>query len=66
MLFSNEIIFFFTAIALAFNDTLHYHPTLVDIIKNYFDLQDLYGTFPLPAYKMAYVSDNENRKYKYN
>ncbi|PBC32441.1 FAD synthetase [Apis cerana cerana] len=45
----------YEAIALAFNDTLHYHPTLVDIIKNYFDLQDLYGTFPLPAYKMAYI-----------
>ncbi|KAG9435973.1 FAD synthase [Apis mellifera carnica] len=45
----------YEAIALAFNDTLHYHPTLVDIIKNYFDLQDLFGTFPLPAYKMAYI-----------
>lgn len=55
---------YITGIALAFNDTLHYHPTLVDIIKNYFDLEDLFGTFPLPAYKMAYVGDNENGKYK--
>lgn len=47
-----------TAIALAFNDSLHYHPTLVNIIENYFNA----GTFPSPAYKMAHVSDNTNGK----
>lgn len=42
-----------TAVALTFNDSLHYHPTLVNIIENYFNA----GTFPSPAYKMAHVSD---------
>lgn len=47
---------YFTALALAFNDSLHYHPTLVKIIKDCFS----YGTFPSPAYKMAYVSNDSN------
>lgn len=47
-----------TAVALAFNDSLHHHPTLVNIIENYFNA----GTFPSPAYKMAHVSDNANGK----
>ncbi|XP_033206412.2 FAD synthase [Bombus vancouverensis nearcticus] len=41
----------YEALALAFNDSLHYHPTLVKIIKDCFS----YGTFPSPAYKMAYI-----------
>lgn len=41
----------YEAVALAFNDSLHYHPTLVNIIENYFSA----GTFPSPAYKMAHI-----------
>ncbi|KOC62597.1 FAD synthase [Habropoda laboriosa] len=41
----------YEAAALAFNDTLYYHPTLVDIIQNCFNC----GSFPSPAYKMAHI-----------
>ncbi|CAK9798594.1 FAD synthase [Anthophora quadrimaculata] len=41
----------YEAAALAFNDKLHYHPTLVDIIQNRFNC----GSFPSPAYKMAHI-----------
>lgn len=53
---------YFTALALAFNDSLHYHPTLVKIIKDCFSC----GTFPSPAYKMAYVSNDSNEWCKLN
>lgn len=41
----------YEALAKAFNDTLHYHPKLVDIIKNYFKISDV----ACPAYKMAQI-----------
>ncbi|XP_076648654.1 FAD synthase [Halictus rubicundus] len=41
----------YQALGLAFDDTLHYHPKLVDIVKNRFGCND----FPSPAYKMAYI-----------
>ncbi|XP_076167164.1 FAD synthase [Ptiloglossa arizonensis] len=41
----------YEAVALAFNDTLHYHPTLVDIVKNRFGGKN----FPSPSYKMACI-----------
>lgn len=41
----------YEAMALAFNDTLHYHPTLVQIVKNYLNG----GSLSSPSYKMAHV-----------
>ncbi|XP_017760380.1 PREDICTED: FAD synthase-like [Eufriesea mexicana] len=52
----------YEATALAFNDTLHYHPTLVDIIQNCFSC----GTFPSPAYKMAYIPTKSVLKFGTN
>ncbi|XP_003699353.1 FAD synthase [Megachile rotundata] len=41
----------YEAMALAFNDTLHYHPLLMEIVKKYLNN----GSVPLTRYKMAYV-----------
>lgn len=49
----SSIELYLAAVASAFDDTLHYHPTLVHIIGSRFGCK----TFPSPSYKMAYVSD---------
>ncbi|XP_076244283.1 FAD synthase [Calliopsis andreniformis] len=41
----------YEAVAVAFDDTLHYHPKLVDIVGNRFGCK----SFPSPSYKMAYI-----------
>lgn len=41
-----------SGLAKAFEDSLHYNSTLVDIIKNHFGVTDLNS----PSFKMAYVS----------
>lgn len=40
-------------LAKAFGDTLHRHPTLAEIIRTYFGVEDPAS----PAYKLAYVID---------
>ncbi|XP_017879987.1 FAD synthase-like [Ceratina calcarata] len=52
----------YEAIALAFSDKLHYHPTLMDIIKNYFDVK----TPNSPAFKMAYIPSKSVLKFGIN
>lgn len=52
----------YEAVALAFSDTLHHHSTLVDIIKNYFDVK----TTTSPAYKMAYIPSKSVLKFGIN
>nr|XP_031835721.1 FAD synthase-like isoform X1 [Nomia melanderi]XP_031835722.1 FAD synthase-like isoform X2 [Nomia melanderi] len=52
----------YEAVALGFNDTLHYHPRLVDIIKNQFGC----NSFPSPAYKMAYIPKKSTFKFGTN
>ncbi|XP_043265070.1 FAD synthase-like isoform X1 [Colletes gigas] len=52
----------YEAVALAFHDTLHYHPTLMDIVKNRFGCKN----FPSPSYKMAYVPTKSVLKFGIN
>ncbi|XP_076634104.1 FAD synthase isoform X2 [Colletes latitarsis] len=52
----------YEAAALAFHDTLHYHPTLMDIVKNRFGCKN----FPSPSYKMAYVPTKSVLKFGIN
>ncbi|XP_034175672.2 FAD synthase [Osmia lignaria lignaria] len=52
----------YEAVALAFNDTLHYHPALVNIVKTYLNS----GNFPSPGYKMAYVPTRSVLKFGKN
>ncbi|EFN82881.1 FAD synthetase [Harpegnathos saltator] len=52
----------FEGLAKAFDDTLHYHPKLVDIIKDHFGAKD-----PLsPAYKMALIPKKASLKFNLN
>ncbi|CAL7941569.1 unnamed protein product [Xylocopa violacea] len=53
----------YEAVAIAFDDKLHYHPTLVDIIKNRFGCET---SFPSPAYKMAYIPTKSVLKFGRN
>lgn len=46
-LFMNYI----TGLAKAFNDTLHRHPTIANVIRTYFGIEDSSS----PAYKLAEV-----------
>ncbi|XP_015438868.1 PREDICTED: FAD synthase-like [Dufourea novaeangliae] len=52
----------YEGLALAFDDTMHYHPRLVDIVKNRFG----YDAFPSPGYKMAYVPTKSILKFGIN
>ncbi|XP_053982062.1 FAD synthase-like [Hylaeus volcanicus] len=52
----------YEAVALAFHDTLHYHSTLVEIVKNRFGCKN----FPSPSYKMAYVPTKSELKFGIN
>ncbi|XP_076291523.1 FAD synthase isoform X2 [Lasioglossum baleicum] len=52
----------YEALGLAFDDTLHYHPKLVDIVKNRFGCK----AFPSPAYKMAYIPTKSVLKFCVN
>ncbi|XP_078046160.1 FAD synthase [Augochlora pura] len=51
----------YNALGLAFNDTLHYHPELVEIVKRFSQTK-----FPSPAYKMAYVPTKSVLKFGTN
>ncbi|XP_014481204.1 PREDICTED: FAD synthase-like isoform X2 [Dinoponera quadriceps] len=52
----------FEGLAKAFDDTLHYHPKLVDIIKNQFGAKDSLS----PAYKMALIPKKASLKFNLN
>nr|XP_033342694.1 FAD synthase-like isoform X1 [Megalopta genalis]XP_033342695.1 FAD synthase-like isoform X1 [Megalopta genalis] len=51
----------YEALGLAFNDTMHYHPKLVDIVNRFG-----YSKYPSPAYKMAYVPTKSVLKFGVN
>ncbi|XP_011347854.2 FAD synthase isoform X1 [Ooceraea biroi] len=52
----------YEGLAKAFGDTLHYHPKLVDIIKNKFNIIDTSS----PAYKMAQIPRKASLKFGLN
>ncbi|XP_020295735.1 FAD synthase-like isoform X2 [Pseudomyrmex gracilis] len=52
----------FEGLAKAFNDTLHYHPKLVDIIKHHFRVKDASSV----AYKMAQIPKKASLKFGIN
>ncbi|XP_039304115.1 FAD synthase isoform X2 [Solenopsis invicta] len=52
----------YTGLAKAFNDQLHYHPKLVDIIKHYSGIDDASS----PVYKMAQIPQKASLKFGLN
>ncbi|KAL0111640.1 hypothetical protein PUN28_013079 [Cardiocondyla obscurior] len=52
----------YEGLAKAFNDELHYHPKLVDIIKNHFEISDDSS----PVYKMAQIPQKASLKFGLN
>lgn len=52
----------YKGLAKAFNDKLHYHPKLVDIIKNYFGINDALS----PVYKIAQIPQKASLKFGLN
>ncbi|XP_077275442.1 FAD synthase isoform X1 [Temnothorax americanus] len=52
----------YKGLAKAFNDKLHYHPKLVDIIKNHFMINDALS----PVYKIAQIPEKASLKFGLN
>ncbi|RLU15260.1 hypothetical protein DMN91_012254 [Ooceraea biroi] len=62
VLFFASPLILLVSLAKAFGDTLHYHPKLVDIIKNKFNIIDTSS----PAYKMAQIPRKASLKFGLN